>query len=235
MEYVSWITQAWLRQKSPRPDSGRKRVWVCVFSVLHEHTEHWAGGALCSLIFSFSWPLALASTACFLQSRLLEAMALLYSLCRCQVQWDPDQDLGWKWSSLTKCVIALWSHSPAKSLCHQAGPWACPFSAMGLMASQEGFEGAPKHHPEELAQQEAARALCGIVVQVSVLTGCVLHAGTPVVVTAQLSQWGFWVFLPKWTLKNISFKGRVTYWNPCQAVQPREIVLLFTSRQISWF
>lgn len=105
------MTQAWLRQKSPRPDSGRKRVWVCVFPVLHEHTEHWAGGALCSLVFSFSWPLALASTACFLQSRLLEAMALLYSLCRA-----PGTVRPWPGPWLEMKLIDKMCHCPLEPL-----------------------------------------------------------------------------------------------------------------------
>lgn len=102
---------------SPRPDSGRKRAWVCVFPILCEHTEHWAGGGLCSSGFSFSWPLALAFTACFLQSRLLEAMALLYSLCRVPGTVRPWSwpGPGRKWSSLAKSLTALWNRLRANS------------------------------------------------------------------------------------------------------------------------
>lgn len=117
---------------------------------------------------------------------------------------------GLKWSSLAKCVIALWDR-PLQGTC------TCTFSARDLMAPQEALECGAKLQPQELTQQEADKALCEITVQVSVLTGCVLHTGTPAAAAVQLSQWE--VFLSKWTPKNISLKGRVTYWNTCQSSQ----------------
>lgn len=131
--------------KSPRPDSGRKTL--CFPYFFCEHTEHWAGGGLCSLVFSFSWPLALAFTAFFLQSRLLEAMALLYSLCRVPGTVRPWSwpEPGWKWSSLAKCLIALWNHLPANSPLPSVRDLYLYFH--GLVASHQGFECGPKHHP----------------------------------------------------------------------------------------
>lgn len=211
---------------SPRPDSGRTRAWVCVFPVLCEHTEHWAGGALCSLVFSYSWPLALALTACFfLQSRLLEATALLYSLCRV-----PGTVRPWPWPGPLSGNEAHWRNVSLPS-----GTSKQPPAISEGLASVHGVDGISRRvwvwtqTPPLGADTVRGWQNPERVVQVSVLTGCVLDTGPPAVVSVQLRQWQ--VFLSKWTPKDISPKGRVTYWNTCQTVQPREIVLLFTSRE----